>query len=244
MKLAVLYVRVLVRVNPSAPMHFPYDKAHTRFLETYKQFRPKTPHDLIVVNCGQHDSFTPFDDVVNTYLYYDGHGWDCGTYQAVVPALEYDLVLCLNTIAYFWRDGWLEPFAAAFEQHGPGVYGATGSYESHPHLRTPSIAVSPKLLREYPLLVTSRTACVQFESGPTNFTLWAENAGYPTMMVAADGVYKREDWRKPGNVFRRGDQSNCLIWDRHTLLWAEADTALKDRLTRAADGEHSMPAPQ
>ncbi len=237
MKIAVLYVRVLVRADPKAPMHFPYEKAHERFLATYKQFRPKIPHDLIVVNCGSHDDYTPFDDVVDRYFYYDGFGWDCGTYQAIVPSLEYDLVLCLNTISYFWRDNWLEPFVAAFDKHGKGVYGATGSYESHPHLRTPSIAVSPKLLREYPLLVTSRKSCIQFESGPTNFTLWAESAGYPTMMVAADGVYSKADWRKPENVFRKGSQHNCLIWDRHTLLWQEADDGLKARLTKAADGE-------
>lgn len=235
MKVAVLYLRVVRRADPSLPMPFPYDVGHARFLDSYRKFTPEIEHDLVVVNCGITKDVSPFDDLANKYCYYDGLGSDCGTYQAVVPTLKHDLVLCLNSIAYFWRPGWLEPFVAAAEKMGPGVYGASASCENNPHLRTPAIACAPKIMAAYPMLVNSRQDAIEFESGRLNFSLWAEQSGYPSVMVAADGVYQREDWRKPPNIFRRGDQSNCLIWDRHTEIYARASTSDKLKLERAAD---------
>jgi hypothetical protein len=237
MRVAVLYLRVLAKAEPGLPMLFPYDIGHTRFLSSYKRFRPTIPHDLIVVNCGKHDEFSDFDDVVFAYAYYDGLGSDCGTYQAVASVLDYDFVLCCNTLAYFWRHNWLEPIVKAFEKHGKGIYGVTGSYEHHPHLRTPCIGVSPEVLRAYPHKIDTRQKCIGFESGEDNLTLWAERCHYPTLLVTAEsGVLGHNDWRKPANIFRRGNQSNCLVWDRHTLVYAEADADTKKALEHAADG--------
>lgn len=236
MRIALLYLRVLVRADPALPMVTPYEKGHERFLRTYKEFRPKIPHDLIVVNCGKHDVFSAFDDLTFAYMYYDGLGSDCGTYQAVASRLDYDFVLCLNTLAYFWRDNWLEPFIYAAEKHGKGVYAPTASYERNPHLRTPCIGFHPEVIRKYPHVTDTRERCIRFESGEDNFTQWAASAGYPTLMVTADGIYKKEDWRKPPNIFRRGDQSNVLVFDRHTLVYAEASPEEKAKLERAADG--------
>jgi hypothetical protein len=236
MKVAVLYLRVMRRADPSLPMPFPYEVGHARFLDTYKKFTPKCPHDLIIVNCGITKDVSPFDDLANKYCYYDGIGSDCGTYQSVVSTLDYDLVLCLNSITYFWRPGWLEPFIEAASKLGPGVYGASGSYENNPHLRTPAIACSPSVIAKYPVFVNSRQEAIEFESGTRNFSLWAECSGYPSVMVASDGIYRREDWRMPANIFRRGDQSNVLIWDRHTDLYMNADSATKQSLEAAANG--------
>lgn len=235
MKVAVLYLRVVRRADPSLPMPFPYDRGHARFLDTYRKFTPTVEHDLIIVNCGITKDVSPFDDIAHKYCYYDGLGSDCGTYQAVVPTLNYDLVLCLNSIVYFWRPGWLEPFISACDRFGPGVYGASASCENNPHLRTPSIACSPKVMSGYPMLINSRQDAIEFESGPNNFSLWSEQSGYASVMVASDGFYHRENWRTPNNIFRRGDQSNCLIWDRHTEIYAKASAAEKIQLERMAD---------
>lgn len=236
MKIVLVYLRIVSRVEPTLPMIYDYSKGEQRFLNTYKKFRPTIPHDLVVVNCGPHSGFIPWDNLVTTYAYYDGLGSDCGTYQFVAKAFDCDLMICCNTIAHFWRPGWMEPFANAYALHGPGVYGATASYENNPHLRTPCIAFTPSVMRKYPHQCNTRQEAFYFESGPNNFSLWAHKTGMPALLVLEKGVRGLADWRKDENIFRRGDQSNCLVWDRHTEVWAKADKNYRYLLTRSADG--------
>jgi hypothetical protein len=234
MRIAVVYLKIVRRIE-QFPISTPYEIGHKRFFDTYRKYRPVIPHDLLVVRCGSTEGATDFDSITKHYLRFDGWGSDCAAYQQIVRVLDYDLVLCCNTLAFFWRSRWLEPFAEAMEVHGKGVYGATASYENNPHLRTPAIAFSPDVLREYPFSTISRQDSVEFESGANSITLWAERAGYPTILVTSDGRYYKNDWRKPDNIFRRGDQSNCLIWDRHTEIYANASAHDRELLGRAAD---------
>lgn len=234
MKIAILYLKITRRIE-SYPIATPYEVGHRRFYESYRQFTPTIPHDLIIVRCGATEGATDFDSIATHYMRFDGFGSDCATYQAVVKVLDYDLVLCMNTLAYPWRHEWLQPFVSALEVHGKGIYGATASYESTPHLRTPCIAFHPDIIRDYPFKTTNREDSVQFESGPNNISEWAYRTGYPVVLVTADGRYFRGDWRKPANIFRRGDQSNCLVWDRHTDLYRDADPITKRSLENLAD---------
>lgn len=207
MRMAVLYLKIVQRTEVF-PIVTPYDVGHRRFFDAYRKFKPGIPHDLIVVRCGGTEGATDFDAIATHYLRFDGWGSDCGAYQAVVRVLDYDFILCLNTLAYPCRYNWLEAFVEAFKTHGKGIYGSSGSYEVQPHLRTPCIGFHPDVLREYPFTITNRGDSYVFEAGPNSVTSWAERTGYSTIMVAPDGQYKKLDWRKPGNVFRRGDQSN------------------------------------
>lgn len=234
MRIAVLYLKITRRIE-SYPIATPYEVGHQRFYAKYREFRPVIPHDLIVVRCGATEGASDFDSIATHYLRFDGWGSDCAAYQAVVRVLDYDLVLCLNTLAYPRQHHWLEPFVAALEAHGKGVYGATASYEFIPHLRTPAIAFHPDVVREYPFTVINRGDSVMFESGRNSITSWADRVGYPVVLVTADGRYYRDAWRRPPNIFRRGDQSNCLIWDRHTDLYAAAHPEEKRKLEHAAD---------
>lgn len=241
MKIAVLYLKIVRRVEsfPADP-NTSYDAGHRRFLETYLRFRPVTPHDLLIVQCGGTDRLGDFGAVAKYWFRYDGAGADVGTYQAVLPVLDYDLVLCCNTLVHFWRPGWLEPIAEGYERHGPGVYGLTASNERNPHLRTTAIAISPQVMLRYPHR-TSESATVTYprnglEAGPDNISLWAERAGYPVILVTADGRYYRDGWRIRPNIFRRGDQTNCLIFDRHTDIYERSSPEEKRRLERLADG--------
>ncbi len=235
MKLAVLYLKIVERKD-SFPIITPYSVGHKRFYEGYRQFKPVIPHDLIVVRCGGTEGATDFDAISTHYLRFDGLGGDCATYQHVVRILDYDLVLCLNTLAYPWRHGWLDPFVDAMEVHGKGVYGATASYETHPHLRTPAIAFHPDVIREYPFSTTNRSDSCRFEASGNSISAWAERSGYPVILVAACGRYFRGDWRKGENIFRRGDQSNCLIRDRHTDIYDCAGQSEREKLERSANG--------
>lgn len=74
-----------------------------------------------------------------------------------------------------------------------------------------------------------------FESCQGGFTDWCVKRGYPVRMVTEAETYEPKDWRKPANIFRRGDQSNCLVWDRHTDIYARANLEEKHGLERAAD---------
>ena len=235
MKIALLYLRILKKFDPAFPEHKCYEESSKRFLDTYLRFKPAIPHELIIVNCGSslHDGM--FDEVATQYRVFNGGGFDCGTYQAVGGSLDCDLVFGLNTHTYFWRHGWLERFADEFGKHGPGVYGATASFEINPHLRTPAIAFDPKIMREYPHVINNRQEAADFEAGPENFSLWAFQQRHTVRLVAADGSYPLQAWRVPQNIFRRGDQSNCLIFDRHTDIYAEADAETKLRLESDAN---------
>lgn len=236
-KIALLYLRVVKRADPSMPMPFNYRAGARRWLESYRQFKPALKHQVVIANCGSHTEFDEeFDEVANSYAYYDGLGTDCGTFQAIGRTMDCDLVVCFNSIAYLHRENWLEPIVAGFKAFGPGVYGPTASYERNPHLRTPCIAFSPDVMRQYPYECRTRADAIAFESGGENFSLWAYHAGFPSILVTADGEYWGIDkWRQPPNIFRRGDQSNCLVWDRHTDLYANASDADKENLAKLAD---------
>lgn len=238
MKIALLYIRVLKKSDPNFPVAKDYQKSSLRFLDTYKTFKPEIPHDLIVANCGQKEHDGMFDKVATSYMNYNGGGYDCGTYQAVGGRLDHDLVFGLNTHTWFRRKDWMDRFVITFKRCGPGVYGPTASYENAPHLRTPAIAFSPKIMRYYPIIVDNRQKCCNFEAGPNNFSLWAEGQGWPVCLITTERAWARPDWRKPKNGFRDGDQSNVLIYDRHTDLYDAASEQDKRILERAANGTH------
>lgn len=236
MKIVLLYLRILERVEPSLPVFVPYEWAEARFLASYKAFRPTQDHELLVVNCSKAPDLRAWDGVVTRYASYCGFGSDCGTFQSVGSTLDSDLVVCFNTIAYLWTPNWLDPFIQAREQFGPGVYGPTGSYEQNPHLRTPCIAFSPEVIRKYPILIDTREKAGWFEHGPNNFSLWAHRSGIPARMVTTGGSYSLQHWRHPENIFRRGDQSNCLVRDRHTDIYDASPPGVREQLARSANG--------
>ena len=186
MRVAILYLKIIRRIE-AYPIATPYELGHKRFYDGYRKFMPVIPHDLIIVRCGATEGATDFDAIATHYLRFDGWGGDCAAYQEVVRVLDYDLVLCLNTLAYPYRHRWLEPFVEAMEVHGKGVYGATASYEVAPHLRTPAIAFHPDLIREYPFSVKNRGDSNLFEAGGNSIAAWAQRTGYPAVLVAADG---------------------------------------------------------
>ncbi len=209
-------------------------------------------HTLNVVWCGKPEGDLPSDlyseikgDV--KFREYLGAGWDLGAYQEIVRGLDCDLVMCLATPVHFHQDDWLVPMVKAFNRHGDGVYGPMASRENSEHIRTGAFAITPCAMRAYPNLIDSREKCFRFESGFTsqggmfedgewNITNWAEATGRVALMVTRSGCHSRKHWRSPQNIFRRGDQSNCLVWDRHCDIYNDATPEMKRTLERLADG--------
>jgi hypothetical protein len=237
MKVTLLYLRVFGKSDHLSPEPSYYQRYEDRFFQTYNKHKPAIDHDLIVVNCGTDSADDgKFDSISTGKMFYNGPGWDIGAYQNIVPKIESDIVLCMATPVHFWRDRWLEPILLSSKLHGHGVYAPMASYETSPHLRTGCFAVHPKLMADYPEKIDNRDKCCTFESRPGNFSQWAIKGGFPVFMVTESGDFGMSDWRKPDNIFRRGDQSNCLTWDRHNDIYFEASVSGKSRLANSANG--------
>jgi len=250
MKIELIYLHVLGKSSPFAPDPTYYEKYNLRFAETYAKHPAGVDHTLRVVFCGrpaeprEQEIYAGLPNV--TFDCYTGAGWDIGAHQEISRNLDCDMVYCLATPVHFWQPDWLTPIADAFEDHGDGLYGPMGSNENMPHIRTSAFAFSPETMRQYPHLIDSRETCFHFESGfksdgtmyeqgQKSFTNWMTEQGKPVLMVTRNGCFGKRDWRKPENIFRRGDQTNCLLWDRHNDIYSAATPDEKATLERLAD---------
>jgi hypothetical protein len=214
-----------------------YAASAERFARSYCQFPAEVEHELIVVCCngpgtaGYGRVRALFKGLASRFETYHGGGWDIGAGQATAHKVDADFLVCANAGVHFYRAGWLRRLCEARLEQGDGLYGATASYESSPfvpgrvnaHIRTSFYGCSPHLFRRFPHLIDSREASLRFEAGDWNFLRWVEDQGLPGFMVTWDGCYRKEDFRRPPNVFRKGDQSNLLIRDRYIDLYAAAD---------------------
>lgn len=54
--------------------------------------------------------------------------------------------------------------------------------------------------------------------------------------VTWDGIWARDWWRDSRNIYRRGDQSNCIAFDRQTDDFEKSDEKDREILTSLADG--------
>lgn len=230
MKITVATIRVVG--NPL------YDGVSRRWIETYTQFKPKIDHEVLVVNCDHDRPDDLYDSVATRYATYTGGGWDCGTWQWLSKTEDTDLLVCCNTSTYYHREGWLERFVEEVEKNGEGLYGSMASYEISPHIRTPCYVFQPRIMRDYPILIDSREKTYTFECAgmKQTFTSHCRRKGIKTLLVTWDGCYDVPDWRKPPNIFRRGDQSNILVKDRHVDNWQASDAQNRLKLSRLADG--------
>jgi hypothetical protein len=218
-----------------------YSRSAERFVQTYKQFPPQIEHELLVVCCngphaaGYGPATTLFKGLASRFATYDGGGWDIGAGQSIAHRVDADFLVCANAGVYFHRAGWLRRFAEARMEHGEGLYGASASYEPspfvqgrlNPHIRTSFYGCNPETFRQYPFKIDSREKSFKFEAGEWSFTQWFEQQGLPAYLVTWDGSYQKQDFRKPPNVFRKGDQSNTLVYDRYMEMFALADPQLR-----------------
>lgn len=142
---------------------------------------------------------------------------------------------------HFFRRGAVREMAIARVKHGPGLYGCTCSKEARVHIRPSFYGMDTNYLRLYPGSINSPEAGTQFEIGnefgELSLTKWSESIGIPSYMVYWTGVFQNKaDWFSQPNTFRKGDQSNLLVWDKRTDLYAAADEEEKLQLRRLAFG--------
>jgi hypothetical protein len=244
MKIAVVYNWV-EKATDAIPLPAGWTDILRRFVESYRAFDAGYAHDLYV--CASGAPLTRYSAEILSgsqfrVLRYDGGGWDIGAYQqAARNLLRYDFVVCLNSQAHIRQANWLRHFAEAFERFGIGVYGASSSFQVSPHIRTCCIAFTPHLILDYPLDVRCRYEACVFEHSPQSFSLWALKKGLPVCAVTRSGVDQLAESRNRSDIFRRGNQGNLLIHDRHTIVYGNASPAEKERLERQADGKLQEP---
>lgn len=236
MRVAVVFVRVVTKLE--------YRRGEQRLVNSLADNEAGYPYVLSCIN--RYADPTP--DMIDLafpgqtqQLRYDGGGWDCGAWQFAGRNIDADLLVCFNSSTYVTGDGWLKRFVDAVKENGDGLYGPLCSYEVIPHVRTPCMIFQPHVIKDYPAEVNSREDTYRFESfgfsqDVPNFTQWVKNKGLQTRLVTWDGDYDLPDWRKPDNIFRRGDQSNLIVKDRHVEAYDVSAPEGKRVLEALADG--------
>jgi hypothetical protein len=224
-------------------IYVPGDAEHAslagRFLHTYQKCPPGIPHDTVII-CQGKTADAPaiklFRGLPNASFYvHDDSGWDVGAFIAVSGTLDCDFALYCGGKTHFKRGGWMVRMVEAWKRHGPGFYGCTSSYEVSPHLNTSSFWCRPQAMVSYPHKVVTTADRYNFEHGALAMWLFCVRTGMPAKLVTWCGEYDWPDWRKPDNIYRRGDQSNCLCYFKHTDLYQESLAEMKPMLETQAD---------
>ena len=210
MNIAVVYVYPQVSLRTYFPLA-------GRFATTWKQFPPGAePHTLYVIGNGSEVPAAyrePFTGIPCVWGSHDNSGWDVGLFQWAAEHIPCDLLVCLGAPVHFYRTGWLDRIVDVYLNSGPGLYGCWGvPYRASDHIRTTAFWVTPELMYAYPFMAGSlRESRYAFEHGPNSITRWAEQQGFPPLMVTFDAVYARDQWANAD-----GGAGKCLMFDQFT----------------------------
>jgi hypothetical protein len=216
-----------------------------RFAETYLKFPGEYPHRLwVICNGGLPNASVRivFRNIPCVFTEWEDSGWDIGAYIAATNSIaEFkiccDFVMCCGGDTYFKRSGWLKRMVEVWQKYGPGLYGSSATYEQRPHIQTTTFCCPPELIQSYPYPVVTREDRYNFEWGRNSILARAERRGMPCLLVTWDGEWTKDKWRKPPNIFRRGDQSNLLAHYRATYEYDHATPEQKIYLEDHANGK-------
>jgi hypothetical protein len=224
----------------NAPAPTIYVDAARRFAETYKKYPSAYEHKLFLIN--SNGGYTGeiaaiFDGIDYEMITYNGSGWDIGAQQFAAFSMDpKDWILAGSSWTYFKEPHWLLPFGKAIEQYGEGLYGAMTSFQHSPHVRGTAYLIRCGIYQRYPHGINSRGDSLKWESDPAmSLTRWVLDQGIPAFLVTRSNIIPLLESRKPDNIFRRGDQSNILIFDKHTDIFDNADEAERKILADMAD---------
>jgi len=223
MKVELVYLHI--SRDPST--YVPYSK---RFASTYVGFPGDYEHELVVMLCNGNPndkSHVPvFSGIPCRFELYSGGANDISAQQHMARLSKADIIVCMSSLVHFRRRGWLKRLVEEIEKNGEGLYGAMSSYENSPHIRTCFYACNPESFRAYPHSIETRDDSFRFESKDLSFSTWFSNRS-KCMIVCWDGCYLLSESRAPKNVFRKGDQSNCIAFDRHTDIYENSSPSDK-----------------
>lgn len=228
---AVVFVHVLNNAE--------YAGLTQTFLNSIRKFPGGEPYELVVV----FNNGTPTDadramyaDFPTVRFYeHDNSGFDIGGFIAVSKVIDNPMAIYFGGTAFVQREGWLKKLHEAWDQYGPGLYGTLATYELSPHINTTGFLCDPKLMVRYPHKVVTKEDRYAFEHRSRAMWRMVANMGLPVKLVTWDGVYDWPQWRTPDHIYRRGTQSNCVTYFRHSLNFAFADDRTRRYMSSLAD---------
>lgn len=226
-----------------------HEQMALRFVASYGCFPPDLEHETIVIANGGEPTFRMEMICANlpnvSWVEHDDSGWDIGGFQAVADTLDCDFAVWLGGPAWFRRRGWLKRMAEVWKKYGPGLYGSLASYQRQPHIITTGFWCKPELIRAYPVRVKTYQDRYNFEHQDISITNMAVSLHLPVLLATWDGEYPMPRWRAAENIFRRGDQSNCLTYYRHTDVYDQATYEYRRQLADMSDviRQRSKPFP-
>lgn len=234
-------MKVVVVYNFPIPAHGPeHQLLASRFVASVLTFPPNYPHSIVVASSGGPPTgaaralFSVFPNA--HFIETNDEGWDVGNFVKVSHQVECDALFCCGGPCYFRRSGWLKRIADVWQKYGPGFYGTLATYEVRPHINTTGFACPPSVLRTYPRKIVDRGDRYEFEHGENACYVHAQRMGLPVLLVTWNHEFTRDQWRMPPNGYRKGDQSDCVSYWKHTDLFEQADPQLREAMTRLADG--------
>lgn len=217
-----------------------------RFVKSLVANKPGCPCNVLVISNG--GPVTPqvealFKNIRGVQFFvHDDSGWDIGAYLALAKArTDLDLLFCCGGPTTFTRPGWMRKIMAAWSEYGPGMYGTNASYEVRPHLNTSGFLIERAELAAYPIRVQTNLQRYEFEWGRGAMWRRVRRNGKRVMLVTWDGVWYPEEWRTPKNIYRDGNQSNCLTWFNHCYHFMTADASLRRKMTDLCNGLYNQP---
>jgi len=196
-----------------------------RWVSTFYSYSPGWVVDVLGVCIGRSlpMALLPlFSKVPIEFVVYEGTGCDAGAFQAAAKYLKTGFVVFSTSRVYFHRSDWAGRLIAAREQFGPGLYGTSASREHRLHLCTRFFGMEAEdFLAATGAPITDRGQWAFGEAGgkKPNLLEWTRAANKPAKLVAWSGVHDEPEWLTLPNRFRNGDQSDVLVWDRHTDIY-------------------------
>jgi len=206
-KVAVVYVHPRINAQLYVPMA-------RRFASSYQTHPPgATDHDLyVIINGGPKEQYDDrnFRPLAPQFMSHDNTGKDIGAFQsAAFQRPDYDLMVFMGSHVHFRQAGWLDVMVAAFEQNGPGMYGAYAFHTPALHIRTTCFWMPPALFNLYPVHIGNDQR-YEFEHGRVHgIAKWTIDSGFNSWMVTFGGSFPPQHWRHVEN-------HEALVLDQHS----------------------------
>lgn len=204
-----------------------------RFCSTLKKFKPQLEFQLAAIAVNREP--TPecqqlFEGLEPMWLNYNGVAEDAGAWHQAAQSFGERFLICCTPTVYFYREDWLDKIVQARTEHGPGIYSTSASKERRIHLCGRCFGIDGHFLKTYPVNILN-TFRQGVEIGYYSLVDHVCSNGGTARAVYGSGSYLRDGWFVHPNTFRKGDQSNLLVYDLHSDMFRDGDEAFKSRVT-------------
>lgn len=216
-------------------------KSCERFAVSYRRFRPGMEHRLYVIFKGfagsgelaaARNQFAPID---YEPVHLGDERFDIGAYIEWANQIAERVICPINTASEILCQDWLAKLSANLALPGVGLVGATGSYETqretdginyppfpNVHIRSNAFMMERREFCDFTkgMVIKDKTDAFRFESSRNSLTRHVLDQGKDVLLVGRNGRgYSPEFWPR-SDTFRQGRQTNLLVGDNQTRIFA------------------------